>query len=66
MKLILNIKHELNPVFIICFILTIILAVGIIGIYIIDLPTPIYYIIIGCLLGISNSMLHPLNNKDKA
>lgn len=64
MKLILYIKHELNHVFISFFILIIILVVGIIVLYIIDFHTPIYYIILGCLLGISNSIIHPLTNKD--
>ncbi|WP_308780235.1 hypothetical protein [uncultured Clostridium sp.] len=63
-KLLLNIKEDFKPVFIVCFILTILLVIGIFGIYIIDMPVTVYSLIVGCLLGISNAIIHPLTNKD--
>lgn len=64
LDLILHIKQEWKPCFYVSSSMIILIIIGIIGIYVIDIQPTIYFIICGFLTGAGSSIAYKLNYKE--
>ncbi|SHE82587.1 hypothetical protein [Clostridium fallax] len=60
-KIKLSIKQRWQGFFCVCFAMISLLAIGILGIYVIDIEPLIYSVSCGLLIGVSNIMAYKLN-----